>query len=248
MPNLYPGRKRLPLFDMLRGAALVSMLAYHFLYDVNIVGGADPGWAARPAVMLWQKLGAGLFILISGMCFMLGGARWQNGAKLLACGLAVTAATYIFMPQQLIVCGVLTFMGAALLVTLALSAWLQKTPLVWGLPFCLAGYALTSNIAGGAAQLCGRTLWRWPQALYRDGMALLGFHGGDFYSADYVPLLPNIFIYWLGLYLVSLMRVFAPQLAFYGDWRWLTWLGRHSLIIYLLHQPLLLALAQLVAP
>lgn len=248
MLNLYPGQKRLPLFDMLRGAALVSMLAYHFLYDVNVVGGADPGWAARPYIVLWQRLGAGLFILISGMCFMLGGARWRSGVKLLACGLLVTLATYIFLPQQLIICGVLTFMGAALLVTLALRLWLQKTPLVWGVLFCLAGYALTADIAAGEARLWGQTLWQWPRWLYQDAFLLLGFHGESFYSADYVPLLPHIFLYWLGLYLVSLLRVFAPGLALCGDWRWLTWPGRHSLLIYLAHQPLLLALAQLVRP
>ena len=56
--------KRFALIDALRGLALLNMLAMHFLYDVNVVFGREPGWYLRPGVHLWQQYICWSFLLV----------------------------------------------------------------------------------------------------------------------------------------------------------------------------------------
>ena len=79
------------------------------------------------------------------------------------------------------------------------------------------------------------------QALYANGLtAYLGFMPKDFFSTDYFPLLPWLFLFWVGYFLHQLAgragmeplrRSVCPPLG---------WMGRHSLVLYLLHQPVIL--------
>lgn len=89
------------------------------------------------------------------------------------------------------------------------------------------------NLPGGRLAL--------PQALYANGLtAYLGFMPKDFFSTDYFPLLPWLFLFWVGYFLHQLAgragmeplrRSVCPPLG---------WMGRHSLVLYLLHQPVIL--------
>ena len=82
--------------------------------------------------------------------------------------------------------------------------------------------------------------WALPQGLYANYLtAYLGFYPVSFYSSDYFPLLPWLFLFWAGYYLHLLVgrkrmeplrRSVCPPLG---------WLGRHSLVLYLLHQPVI---------
>ncbi len=235
--------ERWPVLDALRGAALLSMIAYHALYDHYVVFGARPGWPALPLVVLWQRLGAGLFFFISGFCFELGSHRWQGGLKLCLWGALISAVTCFFFPEQAILYGVLTFLGLAALLALGSAPLLRRLPPQSGLIFSLLAYFLTKDIDGGAARFGAFSLWHWPAFLYRDELAVLGFHGPSFFSADYVPLLPHIFVYFAGFFAY---RLFCggerPAWSRFLNAGPLTWLGRRSLFVYLLHQPLLLAL------
>lgn len=238
---------RWPCLDALRGLALLSMTAYHGLYDYYVLYGAQPGWPALAAVSLWQRLGAGLFFFLSGFCFSLGYRRWQGGLQLCLWGAVISAATYFFLPEQLILYGVLTFLGLAPLLTLALAPFLRRLPPLAGLLLCLLGYQLTGSLDGGWAALGGWRLWQWPAFLYQDCWAVLGFHSPGFSSADYVPLLPNIFTYYLGYFAYQASSSPGrPGWAAWLDLAPLTFLGRHSLLVYLVHQPLLLGLAYLL--
>lgn len=66
----------------------------------------------------------------------------------------------------------------------------------------------------------------------------LGLHPLIFASADYYPLLPWIFLflagYWLG---VAFLQRRAPEFCYREHLSALGWIGRHALIIYLVHQP-----------
>jgi uncharacterized membrane protein len=75
-----------------------------------------------------------------------------------------------------------------------------------------------------------RTHWLW----------LLGFQYDGFYSADYVPFLPWSFLFLLGIWFGGvLQRHRTHRLLNVQCPVWLTWPGRHTLLIYLLHQPVL---------
>ena len=108
--------KRFALIDALRGLALLNMLAMHFLYDVNVVFGREPGWYLRPGVHLWQQYICWSFILIAGFAFPWGRRKnLRRGLLLNACGLLITAVTLLFLPEEAIWFGILNFLGCAIL-------------------------------------------------------------------------------------------------------------------------------------
>lgn len=240
-------KQRFPLLDSLRGFAIFNVVIYHFLYDLYVIYGFNPNWPDMEVISWWQKLGSGLFILISGMVFQMNHKYLLQGLKLNLLGLAITLLTAWLMPKEAIYYGILTFFGCALWLMGLLKPALQKMPPVWGLFSSAALYLLTVEIGSGYASVFDIRLWQWPVSLYCDELALLGFKSSSFHSADYFPLLPNFFVMVFGWFSFSVLR--QKQLLHWltaGDIKIFTLPGRHSLLIYLLHQPVLLLLCRIV--
>lgn len=176
--------------------------------------------------------------------------RLFNALRLLLIGFGITMYTIMFMPSQPIIYGVLTFMGSALLLSLLLEneryQLLSKIPIIPALAANLICFLLCYHIQLGNITLGPLLLGHWPQALYDANLAYLGFPGESFFSADYVTLLPHIFMYWLGFYTLGLIENKYPQILQKCDFRRFNFLGRHSLSFYLLHQPIILALMSLI--
>ena len=237
--------RRFHLIDALRGLALVNMLGMHFLYDVNVVFGKEPGWYLRPGVRLWQQYICWSFILIAGFSYDWGRAKnLRRGLTLNLLGLAITAVTLIAVPSEAIWFGILNFLGCAILLTMALEKTLDRLPPLAGLALCAALFWFFRDVNAG---FLGFGL-RVPAAVYRIWpLTPLGFPHPDFRSSDYFPLLPWFCLYLCGYYL-------QPLLLRSSRWRELAarkleplgWIGRRSLWIYLLHQPLCLGLAMLL--
>ena len=234
--------KRYPLLDVIRGITVISMILYHGSWDMVYLVGADWPWYRSDAAHLWQQSICWTFLLLSGYCMSLSFRKWRRGAVVFAAGLLVTAATVVFLPEDRVVFGVLTFLGSAMLLTALLQSLLERIPPLAGL--CLSGalfYAFR-RVNDGMLQLPSGNAVPLPGAWYH-GMAAtyLGFTDPGFYSTDYFSVLPWIFLFWAGLYAglwmkragdwkETLLRLDVPPLSF---------LGQHSLIIYLLHQPVL---------
>ncbi len=240
-------KRRLPLLDCLRGLAIVNMVLFHFLYDIYVVSGNNVGWASQQAVHLWQQCGLALFILVSGTACTLMSERkllWR-GLQLNVLGLLITAATIAFMPSERIVFGVLNFFGCAMWL-MAFVRWLGSrvaaphTEAV-GILLMLCAFAryVFSDIQFGVLHFCF-TQYVLPAWMHTDVLIPFGLSSAGFYSADYVPLLPHIFVLWGGALLMMLLQRYCPKVLMLGDFAPLTFCGRHSLIIYLVHQPVLL--------
>ena len=157
--------KRYHLIDALRGLALVNMLSYHFLYDVNVVYGRNPRWFLRPSVHIWQQYICWSFILIAGFSFHWGRRHnLRRGLFLNACGLVITAVTFFVMPTEAIWFGILSFMGCAVLLTIPLEKGLRKLPRLPGLAVCFALFLLLKHVDRGCVGI-GSFLYRLPAAL-----------------------------------------------------------------------------------
>jgi len=223
---------RVPAVDALRGLAILAMVAYHFCFDLQHFGVTrwdfhrDPLWLNARTMILSS------FLLIAGVSLVLADrdtasrARfWRHAGIILACAVAVSAASYALFPASWIWFGVLH----AIFVSLILSRPLVRRPalaLFIGACVIAAGNFITHPLFNGRA------------------LGWLGFMTAKPHTEDYVPLFP-----WTGVLLLgiagghALMRAEFRPIAFAAKWpRAMAWLGRHSLATYMVHQPLLLGL------
>ncbi len=231
---------RYRLLDELRGLDLISMMLYHGMWDVVFLFGVAQKWYTGRPGFAWQQSICWVFILLSGFCLPLGHHPFRRGAVVFGAGALVTAVTLRFLPEEVGWFGVLTLLGSSMLLTAALDPLLRRIPpavgvavsalLFWGTYPTMNGFW---NLPGGRLAL--------PQALYASyPTAYLGFMPKSFFSTDYFPLLPWLFLFWAGYFLhhlvgrgrlAPLRRSVCPPLG---------WMGRHSLVLYLLHQPVIL--------
>jgi len=230
-------RRELP--DALRGFSLCSMILYHGMWDLVFLGGIQAPWYTALPGFLWQQSICWCFILLSGYCHPLGRRHWRRGLLLLACGALIRAATSAVLPEAPIRFGVLTLLGACTLLLRLLRPAAEKLPPAVGLGCSAALFALTYRIPQGL--LLGSAL---PRTLYRSQLtAFLGFPPAGFVSSDYFPLVPWFFLFCAGAFFFRLREgrppVQIPRIPV------LSWMGRHSLLIYLLHQPALYGLGML---
>ena len=226
---------RRPGLDTLRGMTLVSMMVYHACWDLVYLFRQDWAWYRSFGAHLWQQSICWTFILLSGYCYHLGHHRLRHGLLSLGGGALVSAVSQV--AGSPIHWGVLTLLGAAALLTIPLDPLLRRLPARAGLAgsFCL--FFLLREVNQGYLGFEGAALLTLPADWYQNSLtALLGFPGPDFFSADYFSLLPWLFLFWTGYFLYRLRpegEGREPRLPL------VTTLGRHSLVAYLLHQPLI---------
>ena len=230
---------RYALLDELRGLDLVSMMLYHACWDLVFLFDVNMRWYAGTPGRLWQQTICWVFILLSGFCAPFGRYMLRRGTVVFGAGAVVTLATLVFMPEGRVIFGVLTFLGAAMLLTGVLEPLLKKVMPAVGLAVSAVLFAVCYPVGLGWVGLGGWKLML-PQSLYANYFtAFLGFYPDWFYSADYFGLLPWLFLFWAGYYLHKavgrrrmepLRRPVCPALG---------WMDRHSLLLYLLHQPVI---------
>ena len=243
MPVLHTKTGRMWLPDALRGLALLNMLAYHALYDWVDVFGHTGGWynVSAPGCHLWQQYICWSFILLSGFSLPLARRPVRNGLLVAACAALLTAATVLFLPSESIWFGVLHLNAAAVLLTCLVRPLLQRIPAKAGLAASAALFALTNQLPQGFIGFEGLRLCALPAGLYRANLFWLGLPDlTRFSSADYFPLLPWVFLFWCGVFLARLWHPGRgePPAALQP----LCAIGRSTLPVYMLHQPVLYGL------
>lgn len=171
---------RYALLDELRGLDLISMMLYHGTWDaVYLFGVAVPWYAGTPG-RLWQQSICWGFILLSGFCLPMGHHPVKRGAAVFGAGALVTAVTLLFMPENVVLFGVLTLLGSAMILTGLLEKALQKVPPVAGFLVSFALFALTYHTMDGYWGL-GALRWLLPRGLYANCFtAYLGFYPSAF--------------------------------------------------------------------
>lgn len=243
LPAAPPRSARLWEVDALRGVAIVLMIFYHFTWDLVYFGLYQANLLVGP----WQWFArsiATIFIFVLGVSLTLSDTRetqrlghppgfmkylWRGG-KIFGFGLIITGATYFFIGRGFVIFGILHLLGASVILAypfLRSNHWLS---LVSGVLTIVAGIAVDPLVVS------------YPWLIW------LGVKQEGIYMVDYYPVLP-----WFGLALLGLfagytlypqgVRRFAlPNLATFPLIQGLRFLGRHSLLIYLLHQPILIGL------
>jgi uncharacterized membrane protein len=255
MPPVTPPQ-RYPEIDVLRTLAILLMIIYHAAYDLD----ALHGWNIDITRGWWlalQRITACLFIGLVGASFMLSREkmlrrhtslktmtkRWLMRAIILfASAMLVTAVTYMFDPVRYVRFGVL-HMIATSIVLLPLFASLGSLNIIVGMVFIAAGFMLKDA--------------------YSEYLLLLplGVTPRGFVTMDYFPLLPWFGVALIGAGLASGFYIEASQVrerwnryrlridSLYRrsrTFRSLSVPGRYSLLIYLVHQPILVGILQVL--
>jgi len=226
--------------DCLRGIAIIGMILFHFFFDLDYFKAYSLG-ADWKFWWLFPRAIAGTFILLVGISLTISYNRTRmqksgkalyrkylaRGMRIFSLGLLITLVTWIFLPGGTILFGILQFIGVSIILSFLLVEH-PKMALILSLALVSAG-AYLQNFT-----------FNFPWLLW------LGFPPSDFYTFDYFPLLPWLGVTFLGIFLGNL---FYPR----GTRRFkikegynfflaknLCFLGRHSLIAYLVHQPILI--------
>ena len=242
-------QRRIAALDALRGLNLLSMIAYHTCWDLVYLFGMDWSWYRGTGAYIWQQSICWTFILLSGFCWPMGRRPLRRGLTVFACGWIITLVTVIFMPDEQIWFGVLTLIGSCMLLLIPLERGLRYVPTGAGLAVSAALFALLRNVNRGTLGFEGLVLGTVSAELYRNDLtAYLGFPGPGFFSTDYFSLLPWLFLFLAGYFL---HRLCAPALERADPdilrCRPLCALGRWSLPVYMIHQPVVYGVLTLFA-
>lgn len=239
---------RLHLLDELRGLLILNVVAYHTLYDLVYLFGVKLPWFQTEGAYWWQQWMSGSLIFMAGIGCLLTHSNLRRGLKTFGLGMALTLGTLVVMPDQIIAFGILHFMGAAMLLFALLRPLLDKIPADTGLWVCLALFVLTKNIYYGNVGI--PYLWEVavPELFYRSKLLFpIGLPHPDFCSADYFPLFPWLFLFLAGSFLGR--RIPAgkvPDFASQSRVPFMSYIGKRTLLIYLVHQPLIFVLLYLI--
>lgn len=241
-------KPRYSRIDNIRAIAIISMVSYHAVWDLVFLYGFKWQWYKDLPGFIWQQSICWTFILLSGFCHSMSRQPFKNAMKVFLAGLLVSAVTWILAPNIRITFGVLTLLGSAGLIVAALDKPLKKLNPFVGILIFAALFALTRAVNSGYLGFGDFRLLELPRSLYANYLSTyLGFPFRGFSSSDYFSLLP-----WLNLYLVGyyINKLFVKNnlmaLCSGAEIKPLRFLSRHSLVIYLLHQPILSALFYMV--
>ena len=216
------------------------MIAFHLIWDLVYIFDVKMPWYESLGGYIWQQGICISFIFLSGFCWSMGKNKFKRGALVLIASLIITIATMMFMPEGLILFGVLSFIGSAMLIMIPLEKILRRFNAYIGFTLAMILFLVTKNINYRTLSFFGHEILKMPQNWYSNLFtAYLGFPAPDFTSADYFAIFPWIFLYISGYFLCIIVKKY--------DWmryleksifKPLEWCGKKSLIIYMLHQPL----------
>lgn len=235
----YKGERRYQVLDTIRGCALISMLLYHACWDLVYMFGADWPWYRGFAAYVWQQSICWTFILLSGYCFSLGRHQFRRGLTVFLCGAFITAVTWLFMRSNLVLFGVLTLLGSSMLLANGFQHLLRRIPPRAGLAGSFLLFLLFRDVNAGYLGFEGARVFRFHDGARDLGTAFLGFPPADFFSTDYFSLLPWFFLFLTGYFLFRLRRSEVREIRRVPV---VTAMGRRSLLIYMLHQPVIYGL------
>jgi len=232
-------KERFLELDALRGIAVILMVVFHFLFDLDYF----KGYSFNLSSGFWLFVGrssALVFLLLVGISLTLSLSKGRSfkhflerGVKIFALGLIITALTLLLFPQETIWFGVLHLIGVSVILAFPFLKF-KRLNVLLGFLIIAIGLVLW-NLSFGFS-------WLLP----------LGFQPEGFVSFDYFPILPSFGVVLLGIALGNWAyaggkRSFKPlKIEGSKPAKFIAFLGKHSLMIYVLHQPAIIALLLLM--
>lgn len=232
-------KKRYTLLDVVRGFTLISMIFYHTIWDMVYMFDVRMPWFQSEAAFVWQQSICWTFILLSGFCWSLGRRKLRRALLVLGASGVISLVTLFVTPESRILFGVLNGIGTGMLLMIPLDKVLCKCSPYAGAVISFGLFLLTRNVNDGSLGFGNLKLVSLPEGWYANLFtAYLGFPEPGFYSSDYFAVFPWIFLYITGYFLYGIFQKRDWLRHLRVSCMPLEWLGSRSLIIYLLHQPI----------
>ena len=223
--------KRVQFLDGWRGAAVLVMLGWHLCWDLASYGCFSRRVMFSPLAGLARMFIVFSFVLLSGISCRYSRDNVRRGIKTLLCALAVSAAMwYIGDPIWF---GILHLLGICMCLYGLLGERFEKLPPAATARVCMVLFTVFLVIVD-------RVRVSFP------GMWMFGLRTAAFYSADYYPLFPWMFLFLTGTVVGGKLRAGGGRAFPLPSPGWLRFFGRHALLIYMLHQPVLMGILYLV--
>lgn len=239
--------KRMAAFDVVRGFSVISMVLFHFCYDLRFIYGYDLDFFKPPFQDIWRASISWTFLFIAGCMCSFSRNGYKRALRYLAAAAAVFVVTTIVAVDVPISFGIIFCMGASTLIESFLA---HHGVVLKGLPtaaLLFMAFIAFQGVTRGYIGI-GSLVVHLPRALYATPyLSFLGFPGGGFASGDYYPILPYTLMFLVG---TSVGRYWKetgyPSFFSKVDCKPLAFVGRYALPVYLAHQPLLIGVCELL--
>ncbi|MBQ7953476.1 MAG: DUF1624 domain-containing protein [Clostridia bacterium] len=240
--------KRYNVLDFIRGVALIGMVIVHTLMNMVHQFDYNIEWYVK-IEDIFYKYGGCIFILLAGFCWKLSRNNLKRGILMLTFSAIISAVTIIFMPENTILFGVICLMGTASIVMIPLDKICKHTNPYIGFFTNIVIFVITKWTDYGYIGIGENRILEYPESWYANNFtAFLGFPEAEFASADYFPVIPWLFLFVTGYFLYGIFKrnnwfgCLKPSIL-----KPVEWVGRHSLVIYLAHQPIIYAVLILIS-
>ncbi len=246
-------KNRVALLDEFRGFCVLCMIFYHsfiFMYDQY---GISFGYEAYSFFSPVQPFFSCAFMWVCGICCRLSHNNLKRGLVLLVLSLLLNFASIVVLPKLGFVeteiwFGILNFLSICILMFVLLEKPISKINPVIGSIICiLLMWIFRDWISSGTVSLFGDISYTLPGEVYENEWLFpLGITARGFYSADYFPLIPYMFVFFWGTFLGEYVRDGRiPDFMYPVRVPFLDWLGTHALIIYIVHLPIVYVILEL---
>ena len=232
--------KRYNVLDFIRGIALIGMIIVHTLMNMVHQFNYNIEWYVKIEDVFYQYGGC-IFILLAGFCWSLSKNNFKRGILMLIISAIISWVTIIVMPENTILYGVICLMGTASLLMIPFDKVCKHINSYIGFITSVILFVITKCTDYGYVGIGKYRFWEYPESWYANNFtAYLGFPEGGFTSADYFPVIPWFFLFVAGYFLYDIFKrnnwlgILKPHTL-----KPVEWVGRHSLIIYLTHQPVI---------
>lgn len=205
------------------------MIYFHIVFDLKEMYDFNVSYSSGINLIAGKTAGI-LFILISGISCSFSSNNLKRGLRILCIGIIITVTTFILYPSLVIWFGILHFLGVSIILYSIVSR---------------AGWPILAA-AGAIVIALGTVTGNIP--VDHDYLFFIGIHSSRFSSSDYYPLVPWFGVFLLGAAAGKLLYKEKKSLLFhtYKD-NIINMAGRHTLPVYLLHQPVIIAILELVS-
>lgn len=222
MKNKNNVKKRVWEIDLLRGILVVFLIIFHTIYDLEFFYNIPLGFTTG-FIYISGRIVATSFILISGISTVFSRNSFKRGMIVLFAALMVSIATYCFDSSYFVVFGILHLLGVCMIASPLLKklsyVWLSILSILLASSYFVIPYIKTTH----------------------NFFFIFGIHNGEISSLDYYPILPWAGVFVLGIALAKIVyRERKSIFKFSIKDNPLNFLGRHSLWVYLFHQPVIL--------